>query len=146
MFETVLGVRNLFILLSIVFDYRWTEFETVTQKTRNDLKKNFPTLFLHKRNSFFKICFWFLTNKRNRLNFSFSSGFVRFPTGHVWNPTSFGWMSRPEFSWHFLINNPVTSLHILFNPEYHLHLPNWMKRKRALLRSNSPGIIQSDSV
>ena len=53
-------------------------------------------------------------------------------------------MSRPEKSLHFLVNNPVTSLHIFFNPKYHLHLTNWMKRKRALLRSNSPGLIQSD--
>ena len=53
-------------------------------------------------------------------------------------------MYRPEKSLHFLVNNPVTSLHIFFNPEYHLHLTNWMKRKRALLRSNSPGLIQSD--
>lgn len=53
-------------------------------------------------------------------------------------------MYRPEKSLHFLVNNPVTSLHIFFNPVYHLHLTNWMKRKRALLRSNSPGLIQSD--
>ena len=53
-------------------------------------------------------------------------------------------MSRPEKSLHFLVKNPVTSLHIFFNPEYHLHLTNWMKRKRALLRSNSLGLIQSD--
>ena len=55
-------------------------------------------------------------------------------------------MYRPEKSLHFLVKNPVTNLHILFNPEYRLHLSNWMKRKRALLRSNSLGIIQSDSV
>jgi hypothetical protein len=53
-------------------------------------------------------------------------------------------MSRPEKSLHLLINNPVTSLHIFLNPEYRLHLFYRMKRKRALLRSNSPGIIQSD--
>jgi len=48
---------------------------------------------------------------------------------------------RPKKSSHLLINNPVTSLHIFFNPKYRLHLLNWMKRKRALLRSNSLGII-----
>jgi hypothetical protein len=53
-------------------------------------------------------------------------------------------VSRPEKSLHLLINNPVTSLHNFLNPEYRLHLFYWMKRKRALLRSNSPGIIQSD--
>jgi hypothetical protein len=53
-------------------------------------------------------------------------------------------LSRPEKSLHLLINNPVTSLHIFLNPEYRLHLFYRMKRKRALLRSNSPGIIQSD--
>ena len=51
---------------------------------------------------------------------------------------------RPEKSLHYLVNNPVASLHIFLNPEYHLHLTNWMKRKRALLRSNSLGLIQSD--
>jgi hypothetical protein len=35
---------------------------------------------------------------------------------------------------------------INLNPKYCLHLPNWMKQKRALLRSNSLGLIQSDSV
>lgn len=39
----------------------------------------------------------------------------------------------------------ITSLHYLFNPEYRLHLSNRMKRKRALLRSNLPGIIRSDT-
>jgi hypothetical protein len=58
--------------------------------------------------------------------------------------TKFNTVSRPEKSLHLLINNPVTSLHIFLNPEYRLHLFYRMKRKRALLRSNSPGIIQSD--
>ena len=55
-------------------------------------------------------------------------------------------MSRPEKSLHFLINSPVTSLHIFFNPKYHLHLFYHMKRKQAMLRSNLPGIIWSDNV
>jgi hypothetical protein len=55
-------------------------------------------------------------------------------------------VSRPEKSLHFWVNNPVTSLHIFINPKYHLHLPNQMNGKRALLRSNSLGIIWSDSV
>ena len=54
-------------------------------------------------------------------------------------------LSRPEIGLHFLVNNPDTSLHNLFNPEYRLHLPNRMKRKRALLKSNSSGIIWSDA-
>ncbi|MEO6903143.1 MAG: transglutaminase-like domain-containing protein, partial [Bacteroidia bacterium] len=40
---------------------------------------------------------------------------------------------RPEKSLHFLVNNPVTSLHIFFNPKYTLHLFNQMKRQRAML-------------
>lgn len=54
-------------------------------------------------------------------------------------------MYRPEKSLHFLVNNPVTSLHIFFNPKYTLHLLNQMKHQRAMLRSNSLGIIWSDS-
>ena len=53
-------------------------------------------------------------------------------------------VSRPKKSLHLLFNNPVTSLHIFLNPRYRLHLFYRIKRKRALLRSNSPGIIRSD--
>ena len=53
-------------------------------------------------------------------------------------------MYRPEKSLHLLIKNPVTSLHFFINPKYRLHLMNQMKQKRAMLRSNSPGIIWSD--
>jgi len=69
---------------------------------------------------------------------------VTVETRHCLVSSLFQNVSRPEKSLHFLVNNPVTSLHIFFNPKYHLHLTNWMKRKRALLRSNSPGLIQSD--
>ena len=31
-------------------------------------------------------------------------------------------VSRPEFSLHFLIINPVTNLHFIFNPKYCLLL------------------------
>jgi len=55
------------------------------------------------------------------------------------------YLYRPEKSLHFLVNNPVTSLHIFLNPKYPLHLLNQMNQKRAMLRSNSPGIIWSDS-
>ena len=50
-------------------------------------------------------------------------------------------MYRPEKSLHYLFKNPVTSLHFFINPKYRLHL---MKQKRAMLRSNSSGIIWSD--
>ena len=53
-------------------------------------------------------------------------------------------LSRPEKSLHYLVNNPVTSLHIFFNPKYRLHLFYQIKQKRAMLRSNSPGIIWSE--
>ena len=48
---------------------------------------------------------------------------------------------RPEKSLHYLFKNPITSLHFFINPKYRLHL---MKQKRAMLRSNSSGIIWSD--
>jgi hypothetical protein len=57
-----------------------------------------------------------------------------------------GLLTRPEKSLHFLFINPVSNLHIYFNPKIALLLFYRKKRKRALLRSNSPGIIRSDSV
>ena len=55
----------------------------------------------------------------------------------------FGILSRPEKSLHLLFKNPDTSLHIFYNPKYRLHLPDKVKRKRAMLRSNSSGLAWS---
>ena len=56
-------------------------------------------------------------------------------------------MTRPKKSLHILVDNPATSLQLIFNPEYCLHLHWRFKRKRALLRSNLPGInLLSDEV
>ena len=53
-------------------------------------------------------------------------------------------MSRPEKSLHFSIKSPDTSLHFFYNPKYRLHLPDQVKRKRAMLRSNPLGLAWSD--
>ena len=39
-----------------------------------------------------------------------------------------------------MVKNPNTSLHNFYYPNYRLHLLNQVKRKRAMLRSNSPGL------
>ena len=50
-------------------------------------------------------------------------------------------MTRTEKSLHILVKSPDSNLHFLVSPEIALHLFYRMKRKRAMLRSNSPGLM-----
>ena len=57
---------------------------------------------------------------------------------------TFLYLTRPEKTLQLLLLILIFIYKVIFNPEIALHLCYRKKRKRALLRSNSPGIFQSD--